>query len=78
MWDYLKKVYHQANEARKFQLEYEMANFTQRSLPIKEYFSSFQNMWVEYSNIIYAGISGEAIFVVQTVHETSKWDQIFI
>jgi len=74
MWDYLKKVYHQANAARRFQLEYEMTNFTQGSLSIEEYYFGFQNLWAEYSNIIYAGISGEALSVVQTVHETSKRD----
>ena len=72
MWDYLKKVDHQANAARRFQLKY---TFTQGSLSIEEYYSSFQNLWVEYSNIIYVGISGEALLAVQTVHETSKRDQ---
>ena len=32
MWNYLNKVYNQDNTARRFQLEYEMANFTQGSL----------------------------------------------
>ena len=55
-----------------------MANFTQGSLSIKEYFSSFQNLWIEYSNIIYVGISDEALSVVQKVHETSKRDQFLM
>ena len=55
-----------------------MANFTQGSLSIKEYFSSFQNLWIEYSNIIYVGISNEALSVVQKVHETSKRDQFLM
>jgi len=29
MWEYLLKVYHQNNTARRFQLEYEIASFTQ-------------------------------------------------
>uniref|UniRef100_A0A151UIB0 Retrotransposon gag domain-containing protein n=1 Tax=Cajanus cajan TaxID=3821 RepID=A0A151UIB0_CAJCA len=64
MWDYLKKFYNQESTARRFQLEYEMANFTQRSLSIEEYFSGFQNLWVEYSNIIYVGISDEALSTI--------------
>jgi len=78
IWDYLKKVYHPANAAQRFQLEYEMANFTQGSLSIEEYYSSFQNLWTEYSNIIYVGISGEALSAIQTMHETSKRDQFLM
>ena len=55
-----------------------MANFTQGSLSIEEYFFGFQNLWTEYSNIIYAGISDEALFVVQKVHETCKRDQFLM
>ena len=28
-WDYLKKVYHQGNSARQYQLEFEIANYMQ-------------------------------------------------
>jgi hypothetical protein len=52
MWNYLNKVYNQDNTARRFQLEYEIGNFTQGSLSIEEYFSGFQNLWADYSNII--------------------------
>jgi len=41
VWNYLNKVYNQDNTTRHFQLEYEMANFTQESLSIEEYFSGF-------------------------------------
>jgi hypothetical protein len=41
MWEYLLKVYHQDNSTRRFQLEYEIANFTQGNLSIQEYFSGF-------------------------------------
>jgi hypothetical protein len=44
MWEYLLKVYHQDNTARRFQLEYEIANYTQGNLSIQEYFSGFQNL----------------------------------
>ena len=29
MWDYLKKVFHQGNSARQYQLEFEIANYMQ-------------------------------------------------
>ncbi|KAJ8755302.1 hypothetical protein K2173_019100 [Erythroxylum novogranatense] len=32
MWDYLKKVYDQKNSARRFQLEYDISNYTQGNL----------------------------------------------
>ena len=59
-------------------MEYETTKFTQGSLSIEEYFSGFQNLWTEDSNIIYVGISNEALSVVQKVHETSKRDQFLM
>ena len=44
MWTYLNTVYNQDNSAKRFHLEYEMANFTQSSLSIEEYFSGFQTL----------------------------------
>ena len=64
MWNYLNTVYNQDNSARHFQLEYEMANFTQESLSIEEYFSSFQTLWTDYSDIVYANVPVAALFVV--------------
>ena len=49
---------------RCFQLEYKMANFTQRSLSIEEYFYGFQNLWANYSDIVYANILIVALFVI--------------
>ena len=56
MWDYLLKVYHQDNTARCFQLEYEIASYTQGNLSIPEYFSGFQNLWGEFSDMVYAKV----------------------
>ena len=33
-----------------------MANFTQGSLLIEEYFSSFQTLWTDYFDIVYANV----------------------
>ncbi|XP_037496062.1 uncharacterized protein LOC105649547 [Jatropha curcas] len=56
MWDYLKKVYNQDNAARHFQLESDIANYSQGNLSIEEYYSGFQNLWAEFTDTIYAKI----------------------
>jgi hypothetical protein len=72
IWNYLNKVYNQDNTARRFQLEYEMANFTQESLSIEEYFSGFQNLWANYSDIVYANVPTAALSAVQAMHDTRQ------
>ncbi|KAL6333165.1 hypothetical protein AAG906_028348 [Vitis piasezkii] len=61
MWNYLHTVYNQDNSARRFQLEYEMVNFTRESLSIEEYFSGFQTLWTDYSDIVYANVPAAAL-----------------
>ncbi|KAJ0099539.1 hypothetical protein Patl1_19930 [Pistacia atlantica] len=78
VWNYLNKIYNQDNSARRFQLEYEMANFTQGSLSIEEYFSSFQTLWTYYSDIVYANVPAAALSTVQIVHATNKRDQFLM
>ncbi|XP_047264278.1 uncharacterized protein LOC124896665 [Capsicum annuum] len=78
MWDYLQRVYKQDNSARRFHLEYEIANCSQEDLSIQDYFSGFQNLWAEFTDIVYAKISTESLSVVQQVHEQSKRDQFFM
>lgn len=69
MWEYLKKVYNQDNSAKRFQLEYEIAKYSQGDLYVQEFFSGFQNLWAEYVDIIYAEVPKESF---QKVHEQSK------
>jgi hypothetical protein len=78
MWEYLLKVYHQDNTARRFQLEYEIASYTQGNLSIQEYFSGFQNLWGEFSDVVYAKLPAGSISAVQAVHEQSKRDQFLM
>ncbi|KAJ0101990.1 hypothetical protein Patl1_03850 [Pistacia atlantica] len=59
MWEYLKKVYNQDNIARRSQLEYEISSYTQGDLSIQDYFSRFNNIWGEFTNIIYAKLRPE-------------------
>ncbi|KAJ0082390.1 hypothetical protein Patl1_09946 [Pistacia atlantica] len=78
MWNYFNMVYNQDNSAKRFQLEYEMANFTQGSLSIEEYFSGFQTLWADYSDIVYANVPAAALSTVQAVHATSKRNQFLM
>jgi hypothetical protein len=64
----LLKVYHQDNTAR-FQLEYEIASYTRGNLSIQEYFSGFQNLWGEFSDMVYAMMPATSLSDVQVVHE---------
>jgi len=56
MWEHLLKVCHQDNTACRFQLEYEIVSYTQGNLSIQEYFSGFQNLWGEFSDVVYATV----------------------
>ena len=71
-------VYNQDNSAKRFQLEYELANFTQGSLSIEEYFSGFQTLWADYYDIVYANVPTAALSVVREVHATIKRDQFLM
>ena len=78
MRTYLNTVYNQDNSAKRFHLEYEMANFTQGSLSIEKYFSGFQTLWADYCDIVYANVPTEALSTVREVHATSKRDQFLM
>ncbi|KAG6500755.1 hypothetical protein ZIOFF_040608 [Zingiber officinale] len=78
MWDYLKRIYHQDNTARRFQLELEIGNLSQGDLSIEQYYSGFLNLWGEYSNIIYSKVPKEVLASIQAIHEVSKRDQFLM
>ena len=78
MWAYLKKIYSQNNTARRFQLEHDIANFQQESLSISDFYSSFMNLWADYTDIVYENLSTEGLTSVQSVHETTKRDQFLM
>ena len=78
MWEYLKKVYNQYNIAKRFQLEYDINNYSQGNLSIQDCFSGFQSLWVEFVDIVYAKVPAKSLSIVQEVHEQSKRDQFFM
>ena len=55
-----------------------MANFTQDSLSIEEYFSGFQTLWADYCDIVYANVPTAALSTVREVHASSKRDQFLM
>ena len=78
MWTYLNTVYNQDNSTKRFNLEYEMANFTQGSLSFEEYFSGFQTLWADYCDIVYAIVPTAALSTVREVHAINKQDQFLM
>jgi hypothetical protein len=57
MWAYLKKVYLQDNDARRFQLEHAIAMFQHNSLSIQDYYSGFFNSLARICCLGYRGSS---------------------
>jgi hypothetical protein len=78
MWDHLKNIYNQSNTARRFQLELELGQLNQGSMSIQEFYSSFANLWAEYTDIVYASVPPEGLIAIQSVHETSKHNQFLM
>ena len=78
MWEFLKKVYDQNNIAWHFQLEYEIAKYIQGDLSIQDYFSGFQNLWGEFTYMVYAKVPDASLSAVQEVYEQNKRDQLLM
>lgn len=78
MWEYLKKVYTQSNNARQLLLEFELVQFSQDSRTIEEFYSGFSNLLTEYKDIIYASISSDRLKAIQDLHEVTKRDQFLM
>ncbi|KAJ9676412.1 hypothetical protein PVL29_025100 [Vitis rotundifolia] len=78
MWAYLKKVYHQDNDARCFQLEHAIVMFQHVSLSIQDYYSTFLTLWHEYADLVTADVSIVALSIIQTIHATTQRDQFLM
>ncbi|KAH7514307.1 hypothetical protein FEM48_Zijuj11G0075100 [Ziziphus jujuba var. spinosa] len=78
IWDFLKKIYHQENLARCFQLELELSEYCQGNLSIQDYYSGFLNLWAEYKELVYASVPSEGLPILQQVHEVSQRDQFLM
>jgi hypothetical protein len=82
MWNYLKQVYKQDNNVRRFQLELVIANYTQGDLSVQDYYFDFLILWNDYSDIVAATVSIEGLeaglAIVQLVHKASQRDQFLM
>lgn len=76
MWEYLKRVYNENNDARRFQLELDIAKYCQGNLSVRDYYSGFLNLWDEHSALIHADVSGDTLTAVQKIYEVGKKDQL--
>ncbi|XP_075515609.1 uncharacterized protein LOC142550257 [Primulina tabacum] len=78
MWDHLKKVYNQSDAARMFHLEFQVGELSQGNMSIQEFYSNFENLWAECTDIVYANVPPEGLIVVHKVHEISKRGQFLM
>lgn len=78
MWKYFSKIYHQQNDARHFQLEYEIAEYNQGHKSVQEYYSKFMNPWSEYASLVCTTIPTDSIGSVQKVHESTQHHQFLM
>ena len=78
MWAYLKKVHHQDNDARRFQLEHVIAMFQHGSLFIQDYYSTFLTLWHEYVDLVTTDVPIAALSTIQTIHVTTRRDQFLM
>ncbi|KAL5843291.1 hypothetical protein ACOSQ3_009258 [Xanthoceras sorbifolium] len=78
MWEYLKRIYNQDNNARRFQLELEIANYNQGNLSIEQFYGGFLSLWSEYSGIVHAKVPKAALGALLAVHEASQRDQFLM
>ncbi|RVW51507.1 Retrovirus-related Pol polyprotein from transposon RE2 [Vitis vinifera] len=74
----LKKVYHQDNDARRFQLEHAIAMFQHGSLSIQDYYSAFLTLWHEYADLVTTDVPIAALSTIQTIHATTRRDQFLM
>lgn len=78
VWDYLKKIYQQGNAARQFQLELDISQYTQGTLPIQEYYNGFRRLWSEYDEIKLAIVSEALLPELLPLQQNSHQDQFLI
>ena len=78
MWNYLTKVYHQDNDARRFRLEHAIAMFPHGSLSIQYYYSSFFTLWHEYTDLATIDAPIAALLTIQNLHKTGQRDHFLM
>lgn len=77
MWEYLKRIYKQSNEARMYQLEQEISNLSQESSGIQEYYSAMMLLWNEM-DMIDDTIPEAALATVSKLRQKSRARQFLM
>ncbi|KAJ0085427.1 hypothetical protein Patl1_07217 [Pistacia atlantica] len=77
MWNYLKQVYKQDNNARRFRLSWPLLTIL-KGIYHQDYYSGFLTLWNDYSDLVTAKVSAEGLEAVQRVHKTSQRDQFLM
>jgi hypothetical protein len=67
-----------STQSRQYVNTRALSQLNQGSMSIQEFYSFFANLWVEYTNIVYASVPLEGLIAIQSVHETSKCDQFLM
>ncbi|PNX60796.1 arginine decarboxylase [Trifolium pratense] len=78
MWDHLKTIYNLNNDAKRFQLELDVAHYRQGPMSIQDYYSGFLNVWAEHSEILHVDVPNLSLAAIQNIYEVSKRDQFLM
>jgi len=78
MWNYLKSIYHIANEARKYQIDLEIHEYNQGQKSVQNYYSGFMTLWLEYNSILYSKVSGDSLVTIKELQEQNMRDQFLM
>ena len=78
MWEHLKKVYYQNHAGKQFQLEFEIANYTQGTWSIQDYYSGFLAIWSDYDEIKFAAVSEALLPELIKLQNNSHHDQLLM
>lgn len=60
-----------------FQLEFEIREYNQANKSIKDYYSGFMSLWMEYTSLVYATVPTHANDAIQQIQTTQR-DQLLI
>ncbi|KAF8377349.1 hypothetical protein HHK36_030726 [Tetracentron sinense] len=71
MWDHLKKIYKQSNEARLYRLEQELTHISQGDRTIQEFYNAIVAIWTEIS-MMDPEILSDAIVTFQEMRERTQ------
>lgn len=60
----MKRIYNRDNSGKYFQLEYELAEYSQGDKSIREYYFGFMNLWTELTNMTGANVPDDSLVAI--------------